>query len=125
MEEPFPHVVHSLAPHTVKAGLVAELELKPGEGGVWPARVVAVCGPLLEVQPLGGKGAQWYDSNLGVWPWRSGRQLLAPKDLQLDGGDDCAPQEDWHARFQDEVGDLGLGKALPPGHGNCPADSWR
>ena len=51
MEEPFPHVVASLAPHTVKVGLVAELEL---EKGVWPARVVAVCGPLLQVQPLPG-----------------------------------------------------------------------
>ena len=40
MEEPFPHVVASLAPHTVKAGQVAEVELKPG--GVWPVRVLAV-----------------------------------------------------------------------------------
>ena len=123
MEEPFPHVVASLAPHTVKAGLVAELKLNADEG-VWPARVVAVCGPLLEVRPLGGDLVQWYDSNLGVWPWRSGRQLSPPKALCLDARDDGAPQ-DWHDRFQDEVGESGLAKVLPPGHGNCPADSWR
>ena len=123
MEEPFPHVVASLAPHTVKVEMVAELELNPGEEKrVWPARVVAVCGPLLQVRPLGGKRVQWYDSNLGVWPWRSGRQLAPPSDLVLEAGDAF---QNWHDRFQDEVGQSGLVKALPPGHGNCPVDSWR
>lgn len=124
MEEPFPHVAASLAPHTVKAGLVAELELNPDKVGVWPARVVAVCGPLLQVRPLGEKRVQWYDINLGVWPWRSGRQLSPPSDLCLEAGGEGASQ-DWHARFQDEVGESGLAQALPPGHGNCPADTWR
>ena len=123
MEEPFPHVGASLAPHTVKAGLVAELELNSKEG-VWPARVVAVCGPLLEVRPLGADREQWYNSDLGVWPWRSGRQLSPPKDICPDTDGDSAPL-DWHDRFQDEVGESGLDKALLPGHGNCPADSWR
>ena len=123
MEEPFPHVIASLAPLTFKTGQVAELELSAG--GVWPARVIAVCGPLLEVRPLGGEQVQWYDSNMGVWPWRSGRQLVPPPDLSLDAGGGGASQ-DWHARFQEQmVGESKLTKALPPGHGNCPADSWR
>ena len=121
MEEPFPHVVASLAPHTVKAGQVAEVELKPG--GVWPVRVLAVCGPLLEVRPLGSKKVQWFDSSLGVWPWRSGKSLAAPADLGQEVGDDGS--QDWRERLQNEVGDTGLVNALPAGQGNCPVDSWR
>ena len=121
MEEPFPHVVASLAPHTVRAGHVAEVELKPG--GVWPVRILAVCGPLLEVRPLGSKKVQWFDSSLGVWPWRSGKSLATPADLGQEGGDDGS--QDWRERHQDEVGDAGLVNALPAGQGNCSMDSWR
>ena len=70
-EDLFPHVTASLAGHTVSAGQVAELLLRPP--GLWPALVRAALGPLLEVAPLGGGVVTWYDAGKASGPGARGR----------------------------------------------------
>ena len=122
-EDLFPHVTASLAGHTVSAGQVAELLLRPP--GLWPALVRAALGPLLEVAPLGGGAVTWYDAGKGVWPWgegaRSGRGLVPPPGVKAK-----EEEHDWYEVLEREVeGVPRLATALAPGAGTCPADSLR
>ena len=120
--EQFPHVLRSLAPHTVLPGLLAEVDL---EGSLWPVQVKAVCGPLLEVRPLGRLETRWYDSRRGVWPWGEARNrgvgLTPPSSIS-------AKEEgsDWYQALEAEATPLPpLLSPLLPGAGHCPSESLR
>ena len=84
-----------------------------------------MCGPLLEVSPLGCPAlTRWYDSRRGVWPWGEGetRGLTPPSEVLGR----CGTAREWYSLLEGEAAPLPrLTTPLAPGAGSCPADSLR
>ena len=89
------------------------------------AQVVTVCGPLLEVSPLGCPSlTRWFDSRRGVWPWGEGEVRGLGPPAEVLGR--CATAREWYSLLEGEAALLPrLTTPLAPGAGSCPADSLR